>query len=113
MIFKWENLSHRPDTLRSALTEQNSGSDFDKLWVLDESKSDDTADIITKLWCLVCCLSPEHDATLVVTLHPLHRVHPLDDGGLPDVANVDGFIFKEQLKERERKSEYPLHSTLL
>ena len=35
-------------------------------------------------------LLPEHDTALVVTLHSLHRVHPLDDGGLPDVADVDG-----------------------
>ena len=34
-------------------------------------------------------LLPEHDTALVVTLHSLHRVHPLDDGGLPDVADVN------------------------
>ena len=32
---------------------------------------------------------PEHDAGLVAALHPLNREDPLDDGCLPNVADVD------------------------
>ena len=48
-------------------------------------------DIFSKKLCTDCSpVLPEHDTALVVTLHSLHWVHPLDDGGLPDVADVDG-----------------------
>ena len=56
-----------------------------------------------ELWSL---LLPEHDTALVVTLHSLHRVHPLDDGGLPDVADVDsGPEAPHYLRRMEEKTD--------
>lgn len=80
--FKGKNLSHFPYSLCPSFSEENPGSHFDKLRILDKSKY--RHGLTTPTYYLF--LLPEHDAGLVAALHPLDWVYPLYDGCLPDVA---------------------------
>ena len=75
-------MSHFPYSLCPSFSEEDPGSHFDKLRILDESKY--RHGLTTPTYYLF--LLPEHDAGLVAALHPLDRVYPLYDGCLPDVA---------------------------
>ena len=75
-------MSHFPYSLCPSFSEENPGSHFDKLRILDKSKY--IHGLTTPTYYLF--LLPEHDAGLVAALHPLDWVYPLYDGCLPDVA---------------------------
>ena len=88
VVLEGEYLSHLAATLGPSFSEENLRPDLDKLRILDE---------------------PEHDAGLVTAPHPLDGKDALDDGGLPDVADVDsGFKPRDNLCGVEEDTDVSL-----
>ena len=88
VVFEGEHLSNFAQALGSPLSEQNLRPDLDKLRILDE---------------------PEHDAGLVTALHPLDGEDALDDGRLPDVADVDSRLEpRDNLRGMEEDTDVSL-----
>ena len=88
IVLEGEYLSHLAATFGPSFSKENLRPDLDKLRILDE---------------------PEHDAGLVTALHPLDGEDALDDGSLPDVADVDSRLEpRDNLRGMEEDTDVSL-----